>query len=77
MLFPPRQFLFLFLIPAVEVIFFCAAVGHDPYDLPLAVVNHELGFPSSQKNCTVYPGCDFKAVSCRVFDHLFNKTTFR
>ena len=32
---------FAFLLPAVEVFFFCIALGRDPTQLPLAIVNHE------------------------------------
>ena len=33
--------MFIFLLPAIQVTFFCAAVGRDPTDLRVAVVNEE------------------------------------
>lgn len=56
------QLLFAFLLPAIQVIFFCVAIGRDPTGLKMAVVNNELAFGS---NCTIAPGCDFSNLSCR------------
>ena len=35
--------LFVFLLPSIQVILFCIAIGKDPVDLPFAVVNHDKG----------------------------------
>ena len=34
-----NSLLFVFLLPAVEVIFFCVAIGREPSHLPLAIGN--------------------------------------
>ena len=33
--------LFVFLLPAIQVVFFCIAIGRDPSGMTLAVVNDE------------------------------------
>jgi len=65
------QLLFIFLLPALQVVFFCVAIGRNPTSLPLAVVNSEL--PNVDGNCTWAPGCDFTNVSCRFFHYLFEE----
>lgn len=64
--------LFVFLLPAVEVLFFCVAIGRDPYHLPMAFVSHEMGNLSDVTNCTVTPGCEFNNLSCRLLSNLTN-----
>lgn len=71
-----RQLLFIFLLPALEVIFFCGAIGRDPTDLALGVVNFEnnsCNFTDSNNNSSNYDGCDFSEVGCRFFDVLFKQ----
>ncbi len=66
------QLMFIFLLPALEVIFFCGAIGRDPDSLPLGVVNLEVPpDPAHPDNCFVADGCDFTNVSCRFYDVLF------
>ena len=36
-----RMLLFVFLLPAIQVVFFCIAIGRDPSGMTLAVVNDE------------------------------------
>ena len=60
------QLLFIFLLPAMQVIFFCVAIGRDPTDLPIAVVNNEMpNVYNDGGNCSVIEGCDFTNISCR------------
>ncbi|TRY76558.1 hypothetical protein TCAL_02660 [Tigriopus californicus] len=70
---PSPQLLFLFLLPAVQVIFFCVAIGQDPTELKFAVVNHEVSNMTS--NCTVTTGCDFTTISCRLLESIFNNSS--
>jgi hypothetical protein len=37
-----RMLLFVFLLPAIQVVFFCVAIGRDPTGLTLAIVNDEV-----------------------------------
>lgn len=76
------QLCFVFLLPAIQVVFFCVAIGRDPSDLSIAVVNHEVPYSSNRGsnsttgyNCTAPVGCDFTDLSCRVLDHLFDQKT--
>lgn len=58
---------FVFLLPAIQVVFFCVAIGREPTDLPLAYVNQE-------SNCSnVKSGCDFSDLSCRLTTSLSYK----
>eukprot|EP00095_Tigriopus_kingsejongensis_P001800 maker-scaffold10_size831480-snap-gene-0.20 protein:Tk01800 transcript:maker-scaffold10_size831480-snap-gene-0.20-mRNA-1 annotation:"ABC transporter " len=67
------QFLFLFLLPAVQVVFFCLAIGQDPNNLKFAFVNQEV--PDMASNCTVTPGCDFTRISCRFVEAVFQNSS--
>ena len=65
--------LFVFLLPIIEVVFFCTAIGADPKNLKFAIVNDEF---SGSGNCTVKDGCDFNNLSCRFVTYLDQKETF-
>jgi len=63
--------LFVFLLPAVEVFFFCVAIGKDPSHLPLGIVNNEIAFNNCSYDPNVKSGCVMKDLSCRMI-HDFN-----
>lgn len=46
------------------------AIGRDPTDLTIAVVNNEIPFNGSDYNCTINPGCDFTDLSCRLVHNI-------
>ena len=48
--------IFIFLLPAIQVTFFCAAVGRDPTDLRVAVVNEEVSVNAMVIRGTGPPG---------------------
>ncbi len=64
----------MFLLPAIQVVFFCVAIGRDPSDLPIAVVNNELEGSSIAANasCDIAQGCVFTDVSCRLLANIFS-----
>jgi len=59
--------LFIFLLPAIQVVFFCIAIGQEPKNLPLSVVNYESlsGCPDS-----LPPSCNYTFLSCQYLYHL-------
>lgn len=67
--------LFIFALPVMQVILFCMAIGRDPTDLKLAIVNHEMSYVNmSYQNCKYQPGCKFSNLSCRYLENLNNNT---
>nr|CAI5851711.1 unnamed protein product [Callosobruchus analis] len=53
--------LFIFALPVMQVILFCLAIGGDPKDLKLAIVNHEANYTNmSYQHCPTKPGCKVK-----------------
>ncbi|GFG39312.1 hypothetical protein Cfor_02237, partial [Coptotermes formosanus] len=64
--------LFIFALPVMQVILFCLAIGRDPTDLRLAVVNHELNETGGE--CQFNDGCSFKMLSCRYLQNLNNNS---
>lgn len=65
-----RQLLFIFLLPAIQVVFFCVAIGREPTNLKIAVVNNEIQFGD---NCTYLDTCEFSNLSCRLFESVFSQ----
>nr|QTW43728.1 ABCH1 [Eurytemora affinis] len=56
----PAMLIFIFLLPAIQVVFFCVAIGQEPANLRLGVVNEE------SFNCSdVSTGCSLSELSCR------------
>ncbi|XP_072155467.1 ABC transporter G family member 20 isoform X2 [Bemisia tabaci] len=64
--------LFIFVLPVMQVILFCLAIGRDPTGLHLAIVNHEMDFNSSY--CPINTNCTFSYLSCRYLNSLPNDT---
>jgi len=66
----PAMLLFTFLLPAIQVIFFCVAIGQEPRDLRLGVVNEE------STNCSYLPldECELSDLSCRYLGVLQQNT---
>ena len=63
---------FVFFLPAMEIFVFCIAVGKDPSELPLAIINNEV----PMDNCTYEPGCKFTNLTCRMVDYFKHNETF-
>ena len=68
-----RMFLFVFLLPALQAILFCLAIGREPTFLKLAIVNEELD-PSQGRVCNYTTECVYSMYSCRYLRHLNNET---
>jgi ABC-type multidrug transport system ATPase subunit/ABC-type multidrug transport system permease subunit len=59
--------LFIFLLPAVQVLFFCVAIGQEPTGLRLGLVNRELHSTGSTECPVVVGNCSYASLGCRVF----------
>ena len=61
--------LFIFLLPAIQVIFFCIAIGQKPSGLQFGIINNEL--PDSElcssSNYSDIETCDLTYFSCKMF----------
>lgn len=53
--FPLRFLLFSFLMPPLQTVLFCLTVGGTPYDLPMAIVNDDVGWPTLPPLPTDWP----------------------
>lgn len=66
---------FIFVLPVMQVILFCLAIGRDPTGLKLAIVNHEANFTNATyQHCPIAKGCSFTSLSCRYLRDLNNET---
>lgn len=59
--------MFIFVLPVMQVILFCMAIGREPQGLNIAIVNDEL---NSTDNCYWEDGCHVANVGCRYLSHL-------
>ena len=66
---------FAFMLPAVQICFFCVAIGQKPSNLPFGVVNQEAQPFGSV--CDFNDGCEFKNFSCRYLSYLYDDSTLR
>jgi hypothetical protein len=68
---------FIFVLPAIQTVLYCVAIGNDPKSLPIGVVNYEVfdNFTPNE-NCPFQSGCDLNNLSCRLTDYFRNATTF-
>ena len=64
---------FAFMLPAVQICFFCVAIGQKPNNLPFGVVNEEI-HPFGTI-CDFSDGCEFKNFSCRYLSALTDDPT--
>ena len=62
----------IFTFSAIEVVFFCVAIGQTPSQLPFALVNNE--YPAF--NCSFKSGCSFGNLSCRLTNYFDQDPTF-
>ncbi|XP_057380008.1 ABC transporter G family member 20-like [Daphnia carinata] len=67
------MFLFVFLLPALQAIIFCLAIGRDPTFLKMAIVNDELD-PSEGRVCNYTTDCSYFMYSCRYLRFIDNDT---
>ncbi|KAH0566724.1 hypothetical protein KQX54_003464 [Cotesia glomerata] len=67
--------LFIFALPVMQVILFCLAIGRDPTDLKLAIVNHEMDWEN--QTCDIQSGCMEGKLSCRYLEFLSNRTVIK
>lgn len=59
--------MFIFVLPVMQVILFCMAIGREPQGLNIAIVNDEL---NNTDNCYWEDGCHVENVGCRYLSHL-------
>ena len=61
--------MFVFLLPAIQVIFFCVAIGQAPSGLNLGIVNNEISEPDlcRSSNHSNIDYCDLSLFSCKMF----------
>ena len=62
--------LFVFLLPAIQVVFFCVAVGQKPQGLKFGVVNQEVEGDletCQRENNSLVAWCDLALFSCKMF----------
>ena len=68
---------FIFLLPAIQTILYCVAIGNDPKSLPFGIVNYEVHEDFIPKeNCLFVSGCNFNNLSCRLTNYFENAKTF-
>lgn len=70
-----RFLLFIFVVPAIQIVLICLAIGPDPKKLGFGVINEEMianGFPTDAP-CVPNPGCGV-ALSCRYLSMLPNES---
>lgn len=66
-------FLFVFLLPANQVILSCLSLGGDLTSLKLAIVNDELD-PTQDRVCNYTTSCTYSMFSCRYLRFIDNTT---
>ncbi|KAL0811580.1 hypothetical protein ABMA28_009963 [Loxostege sticticalis] len=64
--------LFIFVLPVMQVILFCLAIGRDPTELKLAIVNDDVRIIDG--DCSFNSSCSMKNLSCRYLSHLTEHT---
>ncbi len=68
-----RFLLFIFVVPAIQIVLICLAIGPDPRDLGFGVVNYDLMDNSTgnmtEALCPPDPGCGI-ALSCKYLSML-------
>lgn len=63
----------IFAVLAIQFMFFCMAIKHDPTDLKIAIVNGEANYTNmTYQACDYPPGCRFSFLSCRYLQNLNN-----
>ena len=68
---------FIFLMPAFQVIFFCLSIGRNPIGLKLSVTNHELSkLNVKEQFCPITDGCNYEMLSCRYLEFLKQRQIF-
>ncbi|XP_063389305.1 ABC transporter G family member 23 [Cydia fagiglandana] len=67
--------LFIFVLPVMQVILFCLAIGRDPSGLKLAIVNNDVNVINGL--CPYNSSCSMKNLSCRYLDHLRNASIIK
>ncbi|XP_025836183.1 ABC transporter G family member 20 [Agrilus planipennis] len=60
--------LFIIGLPVAQIILFCLSIGHDPYDLPVSIVNFEL---DQKEECHKGISCNSTRLSCSYLNHPF------
>ncbi|KAL1498235.1 hypothetical protein ABEB36_009067 [Hypothenemus hampei] len=61
---------FIIGLPVAQTILFCLSVGHDPKNIGISVVNHEIKYPMEQ--CEYKEGCNASYLSCNYLDYVIH-----
>lgn len=80
----PSAMLFIIGLPILQIFNFNVAIGHDPFDLKMAVVNHELNRTDASmaahdygrlfdQSCDAPTTCNYSMLSCRYLGFLKNR----
>ncbi|KAF2878619.1 hypothetical protein ILUMI_27552 [Ignelater luminosus] len=59
--------LFIIALPVAQIVLFCLSIGHDPVNLPVAVVNYEA---NNSINCEQSLTCNTTQLSCSYLGYL-------
>ena len=71
-----RMFFFVFVLPVMQAIIFCLAIGHEPKFLKIAVVNEESD-PNIGRICSYSTECSDTMLSCRFLRFISNATVIQ
>lgn len=63
-----RFLIFTFATPSLIVTIFCFAIGSNPKNLEIGILNHEVGVDC--KNFTEIATCDYSQLSCAFLSNL-------
>lgn len=59
---------FIIGLPVAQTVLFCLSIGHDPKDVTVSVVNHEINYP--MEHCEYKPGCNDTLLSCNYLEYI-------
>lgn len=59
--------IFILVLPVLQDTLFCLSIGHDPINLPVAVINYEA---NSYSNCSSIMACNSTMLSCNYLTYL-------
>ena len=71
----PTTLMLILLLPILEVLIFCVAIGKDPNNLKVAIINEEM--PNMLDSCSFEKSCKKENISCWIFQHLSDNKIFK
>ena len=68
---------FIFVLPVIQTVLYCIAIGNDPKSLPIGIVNSEVhNVFTLRQNCLFQSGCNLNNLSCRLTNYFVDSKTF-